>query len=387
MKNTFTRLLLALSFFTLTACSTTKLSNEQQANATEPDIINAQPWQNLQTKQRLQTRAVHVIHSTTNQELIKLAKDLPKLAKMGINTLILEVDYHFEFQSHPELRQTDNVITKVEARRFAAIARANGIRVIPQFQTVGHQSWAENTFKLLTVYPELDLTPGAFPNNEGIYCREWDVMNPRVNEIVFALIGEIIDAFEADAIHVGMDEVFLIGTDESPTTKGMDTGEILAMVINQFHDFLVKEKGVEMWMWGDRLINFAEHKYGTWEASANGTWTAIDKIPKDIVINDWHYENLSVYNNGQGMDSYSSLPMFLEKGFRVVPASWRKLSSMADYMLESLEQQHPNMLGHMFTIWSPVLSKNVAEYKPLIEGLKLAKPYFAEHTLDKNQTP
>ena len=57
----------------------------------------------------------------------------------------------------------------------------------------------------------MDRHAGAFPQNKGIYCREWDPLNPKVNEIVFKLMDEIVDAFKADALHVGMDEIFSAG--------------------------------------------------------------------------------------------------------------------------------------------------------------------------------
>ena len=31
-----------------------------------------------------------------------------------------------------------------------------------------------------------------------------------------------------------------------------------------------------------------------WEASQNETFGEIDKIPKDVVICDWHYENVLI---------------------------------------------------------------------------------------------
>ena len=141
--------------------------------------------------------------------LQQLAKQLPQLAKLGINCLILEVNYAFDFKSHPELRQGERQITKAGAKRFLEVVRRERHRAGPAVSMPGHQSWSKNTGPLLTKYPELDLTPGAFPDNKGIYCREWDPMNPKTNEIVFALIDELIDAFEAKAFHVGMDEVFL----------------------------------------------------------------------------------------------------------------------------------------------------------------------------------
>jgi hypothetical protein len=174
--------------------------------------------------------------------------------------LIHEVNYNFHFKSHPKLRQGWTPITVDGARKFAALCRRHGIRPIPEFQALGHQSWKSTTFPLLTAYPQLDLTPGAFPKNKGIYCREWDPLNPKVNEIVFKLLDEIIDAFQADALHVGMDEVFLLGSEKSPSTRGKYPAKVFAKAVNDLYQHLVKDRKVEMLMWGDRL--FDANKYG-----------------------------------------------------------------------------------------------------------------------------
>jgi hypothetical protein len=309
-------------------------------------------------------QGVHLLNYNNDADLEKLCDDLPKLAEMGINFIILEVDYHFEFQSHPELRQDDKQITKAGARKFAAAGRRHGIRVIPEFQCVGHQSWAKQTFPLLTKYPQFDLTPGAFPNNEGLYCREWDVNNPAVYEIVFKLLDEIIDAFQADALHIGADEVFQLGSDKSPSTKGQDPAKLYAKAINDIYKHLVKKRKVEMLMWGDRLIDANRFNWGEWEASKNGTAPAVDMIPKDIIICPWHYEHME--------GGYPSIPMFMEKGFRVLPASWRKPEAMKMLVEYSYRHDSPKMLGHLFTIWGRS-SGPLLEYPPMVEGLKLLK--------------
>jgi hypothetical protein len=234
------------------------------------------------------------------------------------------------------------------------------VRLIPEFQSLGHQSWEAETFPLLTVYPKLDLTPGAFPNNKDIYCREWDLLNPEVNRIVFALMDEIIDAFRADALHVGMDEVFLLAAEQSPSTKGQDPAKLFAKVVNDLHEHLVKKRHIEMLMWGDRLIDGKKYDFGEWEASVNGTAAAIDMIAKDIIICPWHYEP---------RDAYPSIPMFLEKGFRVLPASWKKVDAAQALIEYSLKQESPKMLGHMFTTWG-VKKEQLVEHPPLVEGLK-----------------
>jgi N-acetyl-beta-hexosaminidase len=86
-------------------------------------------------------------------------------------------------------------------------------------------------------------------------------MNPRVYAIVYALIDEIVDAFQADSLHVGMDEVFLIGHEASPSTRGKDPAEVFAKAVNDLYAHVVKKRKLRMIMWGDRLID-AERYYG-----------------------------------------------------------------------------------------------------------------------------
>jgi hypothetical protein len=315
-------------------------------------------------------RAIHVLNYNSDAELEAFSQTIPKLAELGINVVIFEVDYNFAFQSHPELRRGKNPITKPAARKLAEVCRKSGVRLIPEFQSLGYQSWAKETFPLLTVYPQFDLTPGAFPDNQGkighlnFYCREWDVLNPEVYKIVFALLDEIIDAFAADAIHVGMDEVFLLGSEHSPSTRGKDPAVLYAKAINDLYNHLVKRRRVEMLMWGDRLIDGKRFDFGEWEASMNGTAAAVDLIPKDIIICPWHYEMKA---------SYPSIPMFLEKGFRVLPSSWNKVDATEALIKHGQMQASRNLLGHLFTTWG-VKKENLLAFPPLVEGLKLLQP-------------
>jgi hypothetical protein len=317
----------------------------------------------LAVKPAKKWRAVHLLNYNTDVDLDALGKNLEALATQGINVIILEIDYNFAFKSHPELRHGTNPITKEGARRFAALCKKQNIRLVPEFQSLGHQSWKAETFPLLTVYPQFDLTPGAFPNNEGIYCREWDPLNPQVWTIVFQLLDEIIDAFRADALHVGMDEVFLFGSEQSPTTKGKDPATLFAQAVNELHNHLVRKRHVEMLMWGDRLIDGKKYDFGEWEAAINGTAAAIDLIPKDIIICPWHYEP---------RETYLSIPMFIEKGFRVLPAGWKNIDATRALIQFSRLHAGPKMLGYMFTTWG-VNKDELLQFPALVEGLKLLR--------------
>jgi hypothetical protein len=314
----------------------------------------------VQAKQK-PWRAVHLLDYNTDSALDALGQNLETLAQQGINVIILEVDYNFDFKAHPELRRGTNPITPAGARRFAKLCRKFNIRLIPEFQSLGHQSWKAETFPLLTVYPKFDLTPGAFPNNEGIYCREWDPLNPEVWRIVFKLMDEIIDAFRADAVHVGMDEVFLLGSEQSPATRGQNPATLFAGAVNELHQHLVRKRKVEMLMWGDRLIDGQKYDMGEWEASKNGTAAAVEMIPKDIIICPWHYEV---------RESYPSIPMFMEKGFRVLPAGWKNVDATKALIEYSQKNKSPKLLGHMFTTWG-VKKEEFLQFPPLLAGVKL----------------
>ena len=311
-------------------------------------------------------RGLHVIGYRTDESLDRLARQLPQLAAMGVNCLILEVNYGYEFKSHPELRQGERQITKGGARRFLAACRASRIELVPQFMCLGHQSWGRSTFPLLEKYPELDLTPGAFSNNEGIYCREWDPMNPKTNEIVFALIDELIDAFEAKAFHVGMDEVFLLSSEHAPSTKDLDPAEVFAKAVNDLHGHIVRRRGLTMLMWADRLIDGDKFNMGEWEASKVGTAPAVDKIPTDIILCPWHYEP---------REAYESLPMLMRKGFRILPASWKNTdATLALIRYGRAQEFERRVVGHVFTTWSQ-RRDHWAQFEPLVRGLEeLRKP-------------
>jgi hypothetical protein len=309
-------------------------------------------------------RGVHVINYESDGDLEALARDVPALAAEGVNLLILEVDYNFAFVSHPELRRGPSPITPEGARRLVDVCRVNGVRLIPEFQSLGHQSWEGETFPLLTRYPELDLTPGAFPGNQGLYCREWNPLDPEVNRIVFALMDEIVDAFEADALHVGMDEVYLLGSEQSPSTAGQDPAALFARAVNDVHAHVVGERGLEMLMWSDRLFDGQGLDFGEWESSLNGTAGAVDRIPKDIILCPWHYET---------RDAYPSIPTFLDKGFRVLPASWKDVDATRALIGYAGRLQNPRMLGHLVTTWGEA-KDGLPTWPPLVESLRLLVP-------------
>ncbi len=177
------------------------------------------------------------------------------LPKEGVNTLILEINYQYRYQKRPEVADPD-ALSREDVKQIVAAARKAGVRLIPMINCLGHQSWAKTTFGLLRSHPEFDETPGKYPNNEGTYCRSYCTQHPGVHEVLFDLIDELADAFEADAFHTGMDEVFLIGEAECPRCRGRLKSELFADEVRTLHAHLARSKRT-MWMWADRFLDGA----------------------------------------------------------------------------------------------------------------------------------
>lgn len=276
------------------------------------------------------------------------------LAPGGINTLVLRVDYNYEYKSHPEL-QKEHALSRKDVKKLVNSAQKHGIRLIPQINLLGHQSWAGKVGKLLEIYPEFDETPSVtlpeeykWPNEDGLYCKSYCPLHPGVHALVFDLVDEIVEVFEADAFHAGLDEVFYIAMDECPRCKGKDPAVLFADEVNKIHEHL-KKNGSDLWIWGDRLIDGQTSGLGMWEASENNTHRAIKMIPKEVVICDWHYERAD-----------PTAACFAMEGFRVISCPWNKPELCREQLeLFSLLKKNATKAtderyyGFMQTVWTP----------------------------------
>ena len=135
-----------------------------------------------------------------------------------------------------------------------------------------------------------------------------------------------------------MDEVFIVAHESCPRCKGKDPAELFAKSVNDLHQHIVDKRKITMLMWADRLLDDKKFGYGKWEASANGTAGAIDRIPKDIIQCDWHYETRP---KGYAVSRVSS-----EKGFPILPSTWHN-DDLHLAMLRAACRAAPRMLGHL----------------------------------------
>ena len=108
-----------------------------------------------------------------------------EMAPRQINTLLLRVDYKYQYKSHPELVDS-GAMSQSDVDKIVTACKAFNIKIIPQINLFGHQSWAGHPHKLLEKYPEFDETPWIqlpgdnykWPNADSLYCKSYCPLRP-----------------------------------------------------------------------------------------------------------------------------------------------------------------------------------------------------------------
>lgn len=314
------------------------------------------------------------------------------LPREGVNTLVLRIEYRYQFKSHPELADFDP-LSHDDLRQILQACKDAGVKLIPCMNLLAHQSDKETIAPLLAKYPQFDESPDYNPPHPwkdggqfDFYTKSLCPQHPDLFPVIFALMDELIEVCEADALHVGLDEVWIIAYPKCPRCGGKDPAEIFATHTTRLRNHLA-EKNCRMWMWSDRLIDGQTTNLLAWQASMNNTARAIDLIPKDIVICDWKY-----------VDAPPTPALFAIKGFDVVASPCDKIDvALAQLEFVYLIRQNGSradfsktlsnrMLGMFETSWSDA-GAFIRSYQGENNGAKAAtdtfKALFAE--IRKNQ--
>jgi hypothetical protein len=183
--------------------------------------------------------------------------------------------------------------------------------------------------------------------------QTYDPRNQEVYRLVLPMLDELIELFHPKAVHIGHDEV--VGWEKSHYGKFLDRGEsalpadLFLQDVLLIHNHLKKKK-IETWMWGDMLVA-ADEKIGMENDSLHGQLAGYgkqlrNKLPRDIVICDWHYSG--------DQPEFLSLSVLAEDGFRVLGTTWN--DRITTYNFSRYASAH-GALGMIATSWSYVQNK------------------------------
>ena len=287
-------------------------------------------------------RPVRALHISLSRGTVADVERLTDLAKSsGFNTLVISLVNAVKFNSFPgKLRP--GALSVDELQTLVNYAKQLDLNVIPEITLLTHQ---ETFFG--KSHPELMYNVSTY-----------DPRKPEVYALVTAYLDEVISVLHPSAINIGHDELggFLWHRDVIPNTViGLLPGEqslpveLFLQDVLHIHDYLSK-RGIETRMWGDMLISpkeFPEMLAGNLHGGTLGyDKTLRDRLPHDIVICDWHYDD--------DQDDFPSLATLQNEGFRVLGSTWKKSKTIQAF--SRYAAQH-HALGMMATTWFQLPSK------------------------------
>jgi hypothetical protein len=273
-------------------------------------------------------RAFHATVGTTNPE--KMQRFI-SMARFGhFNTFVLQISNDVRFASMAKAASAESW-TVEQFLHVVNYARQHGLNFVPEIRTLTHLKW------FLEHYPSIRYNASTYdPRKEETYA------------IILPILDEVITLIRPKAVHIGHDEA--AGHSLESGKKWLRAGEtmlpkeLFLMDVLRLHNYLA-ERGVETWMWGDMLVSPAEfpgmlarHLHG-----AGGYASIRAKIPRDIVIVDWHYADKQA--------DFPSALAFLKEGHKVIGATWRKEETMQNFSRYLFRIAPGATGGMMATTW------------------------------------
>jgi hypothetical protein len=201
------------------------------------------------------------------------------------------------------------------------------------------------------LFPLLDIAPGSDfynPYNENAY------------KYLFSLYEEILDAYKPTGFLVGHDEIKGLSVYASKYKKS--TAEVFAKGVTTI-DAWFAARNIPIILASDMLLDWNEWNMAVGAANSQNpaydsgaTHLAINMIPKDIFIIDWHYYN---------KDDYQSIKYFRQKGFQVLACPWYDPYASRSLAQSAHKYGAKGITGTDFGFWSTLSPAATTLYTPL----------------------
>lgn len=246
-------------------------------------------------------RGVHLFPGRDSLEFHrKLVENV--IARFKFNHVVLECEYT-QWDGDRGI-WVDISVPKAQIAAYVTMLRDNGLEPIPLVQSLGHSGWMFKNGRNLDIAEDPG-TPAAY-----------DATNAKTYEFIDRIYDEAVALFKPKYFHIGHDEVTLFGKyPNREESKKWGVSKLFLSDVGRWIAFF-KPRKIQIMMWGDMLLARDEIKDGA--ASAENAPEALarrERLPKDIIICDWHYDALKP-------DEYPSLKIFRDAGFKTIASTW-----------------------------------------------------------------
>ncbi len=215
-------------------------------------------------ERKMKIKAFHIDMNNAQFTGEFLKEYLSKLAQLGYNTIIWEVEDNIRWDTCPESSQVE-AFSKSEFREILDLCVSLGLESVPLLQTIGH---CEYVLKH-EAYRHFAEIPGRVDQ----YCP----LNEKVALFLNKWIDEYLELFgDVRFFHLGADEAWHLGSCDKckAYAEQYSLSQLYFQHMNKFTKPLL-DKGIRPIIWADMALRHPE---------------TIDLIDKRIVMCDWMYD-------------------------------------------------------------------------------------------------
>ena len=276
-----------------------------------------------------------------------------RLARLEhFNTLIWLNHFGVKLKSLEHLKISNkNRWSIKQFKEMVKFVKQNGLEIIPELKLLSHQK------KFLgDAYPQYMYNKATYdPRKQELYTQ-----------VVFPAIDELLELTGATKFHIGHDEVAgwnewfyrkkILNTDDKQLPP-----ELFLQDITILHEHLSK-KQIETWMWSDMLYTKKEFpsmkKAGANLNGMNGYASIRGQIPKDIVMNVWHYQGEQT--------NFSTAKKLADDGHKVLGATSKSPKTTVNFA-RYIANMDENAEGMIATTWYGLTGKKKEKVREIIQ--------------------
>ena len=313
----------------------------------------------------LPMRGVHCFTGNNSVELHK--KFIERIFSAAkFNNVVYECGY-IKWDATPLAHFEKYGMEKTHAALVIAAMKANYIEPIPLIQSLGHIDWLNrNIIDEATgcrAYGEYLVSPSTYSTCLNPIKKDGQKFLEKVYD-------EVIEMFKPRYFHIGLDECFGGPAQLKALSKtiGISPEELFVKQLLVLHKYLA-DRNIRMMMWGDILLKRGEEcpDYGH-APSLEAAKAMRQKIPKDVIIADWHYGNFKP-------EKYINIDVLQKDGFEVLGSTAYFPGNLIWF---NAALKKAESLGYLHTTWAGFnfdnesLEKNFAQYYSYILGAEAA---------------
>jgi hypothetical protein len=262
--------------------------------------------------------------------------------------------FSFAYPSFKNLwAKTETPFTPEEFKALDKYCRDRFIELVPNQNSLGHMNaWlATSDFKDLAECPDGYKFLGLIDMKSTLAPK-----NPKSLDLVKKMSEDLLPNFSSEKFNVDLDEPFELGKNKNhPINDPKQITQIYLDYAAQLNTY-VELKGKKMWMWGDVISRNPEFA---------------SKIPRDITLLEWRYEDFQDFAKICKKYQESKLHYLVCPG----TSSWSSYTGRTDNMLKNVENSvhsaiQYGALGMLITDWgdTPHLQYLTVSYPGLSYG-------------------